>query len=90
MQPRKPVSVNDDTFFNAPVETAECASAIGANAKPENACKSPDRQPPQTAKTSPYEYVSTVVYHPPVNAGGVWDQNCSNPNCYGVPLYRQT
>ena len=55
---------------------------------PNNACKPQSRQPPQTAKTSPYEYVSTVVYRQPVD--GVWDQKCSNPNCYGVPLYRQS
>jgi len=84
---KETVSVNDDSFFNAPVETAECASAIGANAKPENACKPQSTQPPQTAKTSPYEYVSTVVYHKLV--AGVWDKDCSNPNCYGIPLYRQ-
>jgi len=39
-----------------------------------------------TAKTSPYDYVATVVYHAPV---GNWDSTCSNPQCYGVPLYRQ-
>ena len=87
---KETVSVNEDTFFNAPVEAPECASAIGPNAAPINACKSPDKtSPPQTAKTSPYEYVSTVVYRTPVPRGGVWDEYCTNPDCYGVPLYRQ-
>jgi hypothetical protein len=39
-----------------------------------------------TAKTSPYDYVSTIVYHLP---GGGWGGDCTNPTCYGVPLYRQ-
>jgi cell migration-inducing and hyaluronan-binding protein len=87
---KETVSVNEDTFFNAPVEAPECASAIGPNAAPINACKSPDKSsPPQTAKTSPNEYVSTVVYRTPVIGGGVWDEHCTNPDCYGVPLYRQ-
>ncbi len=37
------ISVNLDSFFNAPVETEECASDI-------------------TANTSPYDYVTSVVY----------------------------
>ena len=27
------------------------------------------------------------MYHKLV--AGVWDKDCSNPNCYGIPLYRQ-
>ncbi|MCB1808725.1 MAG: hypothetical protein KDJ99_27310, partial [Candidatus Competibacteraceae bacterium] len=66
------VIVNEDPFFNAPVEALECASD-------------------GTAKVSPYDYVSTVVY-PGENArkdAGFWSVNCNNQNCYGVPLYRQ-
>ena len=37
------ISVNEDHFFNAPIETFECDSDL-------------------TAKTSPYDYVTTVVY----------------------------
>jgi cell migration-inducing and hyaluronan-binding protein len=84
---KETVSVNDDPFFNASVETAECASAIGANGRPVNACTPDPKQPPQTAKTSPHEYVSTVVFHKADS--GVWDSDCSNPKCYGVPLFRQ-
>lgn len=55
-----------------------------------------------TAKTSPYDYVTSVVY--PKCADGdrcfrkcgenepcppYWDSACSNQFCYGVPLYRQ-
>ena len=39
----KTISVNEDSFFDAPVETIECASD-------------------ETVKTSPYDYVTTVVY----------------------------
>lgn len=46
-----------------------------------------------TARTSPYDYVSTVVY-PRCAAKGtcdnaVWDQTCTTWTCYGIPLYRQ-
>jgi hypothetical protein len=74
------VSVNEDTFFNAPIEATECDSD-------------------QTARTSPYDYVTTVVYPDCAAAGSTascladpsrpWDSECSNQNCYGVPLYRQ-
>ena len=51
---RETISVNEDPFFNAPLETVECASdkhdsiADGKGA-------------PGTAKTSPYEYVTTGI-----------------------------
>jgi cell migration-inducing and hyaluronan-binding protein len=81
------ISVNDDNFFTAPIEAPECASAVGANAEPQNACSpAAPAAPPVTARTSPYDYVATVVYHQPGNA---WSSVCSNDTCYGVPLYRQ-
>lgn len=88
---KQTISVNEDSYFNAPVETAECASAFGANALPESACKTPDpKKPPQTAKTSPYDYVSTVVYHKSTDQElDPWGVDCTNPQCYGVPFYRQ-
>jgi hypothetical protein len=74
------ISVNEDTFFNAPVEAIECESDA-------------------TARTSPYDYVTTVVYPDCAAADSTtscladrtqpWDSACSNENCYGVPLYRQ-
>jgi hypothetical protein len=69
------ISVNQDSFFDAPVETAECASDITAEV------------PPGTAKTSPYDYVTTAIY-PACGAGCAnWGVDCTNPSCYGVPLY---
>lgn len=72
------ISVNQDPFFNAPSETDECASDFrGAS-------------PPATAKTSPYDYVTSVVY--PAcgpHCDVLWNRNCASPNCYGVPLYRE-
>ena len=76
----KTISVNEDSFFNAPVETVECQSDA-------------------TAKTSPYDYVTTVVYPACAAKGSTtscledpeqpWDSACSNQICYGVPLFRQ-
>jgi hypothetical protein len=91
------VSVNEDPFFNAPVETIECLSD-------------------ETAKTNPYEHITTVVYpgcaldgtcdssKNPCTGNGCpcnqdvcaptcdWCANCTitgQTGCYGVPLYRQ-
>jgi hypothetical protein len=80
------------------VETPECASNKslspsaaanpGANTLPQNACKTAIKAaPPPTAKTSPYDYVATVIYYP--ESVPYWDKDCTNPSCYGVPLYRQ-
>src|SRR5262249_4342729 len=86
---KQTISVNEDAFFTAPVETPECASDAGSNSLPGNACNRPStKAPPVTAKTSPYDYVATVVFHK-VNPDQNWDNVCSNPQCYGVPLYRQ-
>jgi hypothetical protein len=77
------ISVNLDPFFTAPVEAPECDSfdlRINGNTTG------------GTANTSPYQYVSTVVY--PACAvgnkcGSSWGVPCSDPSCYGVPLSRQ-
>jgi cell migration-inducing and hyaluronan-binding protein len=117
------ISVNPVDFFNAPVETAECLSNIGvtgALACPVNKVL-PKTPTPAGAKTSPYDYVTTVVFPEcgigplpesskeiqrkckddnynegggtrfphQLGRGGDWSQECSNPACYGVPLYRQ-
>ncbi len=92
------VSVNLDPFFGAPVEGVECAS--GPYMEP---LTSP--LPPGTVKTSPYNYVTTAIYPkcfarkpgddvcnippPPEPPHEPWSVECSNQNCYGVPLYRQ-
>lgn len=68
------ISVNLDTFFNAPIEATQCKSF-------------------ESAKTSPYEYVSTVIYPKCASdgncIGSVWGVNCTNSSCSGIPLYRQ-
>jgi hypothetical protein len=51
------ISVNPAEFFNAPIETAECLSNVGVT--PTAVCKT---STPPTATTSPYDYVTTVIY----------------------------
>jgi hypothetical protein len=85
-------SVNDDPFFNAPQETSECASNIGIG--PEAAL-----QATATAKSSPYEYVTTAMYPDCALSGyscgqdaksnPFWNITSTNPQSFGVPLYRQ-
>jgi hypothetical protein len=83
------ISVNEDPFFNAPLEAIECASD-------------------ETAKTSPYDYVTTAVFPacgsitPPNGCNDSldctsnccetcpeWNASASDPTTYGVPMYRQ-
>ncbi len=91
------ISVNKDPFFAAPVETTECGSDIASNMPP--VCD-PSSETCGTAKTSPYDYVTTVVYPdcgencPQLVKDApdylhFWAVDCTNPTCYGVPLYRQ-
>lgn len=98
------LSINDDMFFSAPVETAECLSNVGVT--PKLACSTPPT--PSTARTSPYDYVVTAIApqcsqnqpaaggygrcgdNPDNGQGGPrWSGECSNQTCYGVPIYRQ-
>jgi len=86
---QRTISVNEDPFFNAPVEGIECESD-------------------GTAKTSPYEYVTTAVFpacgsipeppncNPAPNCTSNccetcedWNASAADPNTYGVPMYRQ-
>ncbi len=84
------ISVNEDPFFNAPVETPECLSDAGVT--PAQATNPTNY--PGTAKTSPYDYVTTVMF-PACAAdgkdcdGAIWNRDCTNPDCSGVPLYRE-
>lgn len=50
---RETISVNFDDYFDAPIEALECGSDV---ANP------PEGFSPGTAKTSPYDYLTTVVY----------------------------
>ena len=91
----KTISVNQDPFFNAPYSTLECGSDA-ANGVPTD----PTQTAPGTANTSPYGYVSTVIFP---NCGSTatcagdgtagtnwnWSEDCANNTCYGVPLYRE-
>jgi len=95
------ISVNKEPFFDAPVETPECASDLPLNQGTDAKCA------PNTAKTSPYEYVTAALYPAcalsvPLSdasvrfcADGNWGSACttSDPTqsntCVGVPLYRQ-
>ncbi len=81
------ISVNDDDFFNAPYQDVECGSDINT----------PPLSKTGTAKSSPYEYATTVIY--PSCASSqcgtfaptkqpYWNTACTNQSCYGVPLYR--
>jgi hypothetical protein len=55
------ISVNEDPFFNAPVATPECDSNLGVS--PANACSPPSKtMPSPSARTSPYDYVTTIIY----------------------------
>ena len=51
------LSINDDLFFSAPVETAECLSNVGVGSK--LACSATPT--PSTARTSPYDYLVTAI-----------------------------
>jgi hypothetical protein len=95
------ISVNKEAFFDAPIETPECASDLPLNATKDAKCA------PNTAKTSPYEYVTTAIF--PECALDVpdsdaplrkcepytWGSACttSDPSqvnsCVGVNIYRQ-
>ncbi len=86
------ISVTKDSFYNAPLVTDECASGQPASAP--TACKSG-----ATADTSPYEYFTIAVVAECArnkatcrnNDMDYWtsEVGCTNPLCYGVPLYRE-
>lgn len=86
---RETISVNADPYFNTPEEVPECRSNVGVG--PSSACKAaPPTRP--SANTSPEEYVSTVVYPGdplPGPTPNLWNSECNNETCFGVPLYRQ-
>jgi hypothetical protein len=88
-QPAPTISVTKDTYFNAPLITDECSSG------------QPDPYTQKgkgaTVDTSPYEYLTTALVaecarrNPDKHdCAGNWLNECTNPRCYGVPLYRQS
>jgi hypothetical protein len=71
------ISVNKDQFYYAPKTTFECLSE-------------------QTCYQSPYDHVSAVVFPECAAESGkpdadcnLWAADCTDWNCYGVPIYRQ-
>jgi hypothetical protein len=87
------ISVNKDAFFNAPMETVECASDILDNMpQPWDSCgQGGSSAICGTANTSPYDYVTTVVYPDCGNScdQSEWNISCETQACVGVPLYRE-
>ncbi len=88
-QPAPTISVTKDTYFNAPLLTDECSSG-----QPEPKTQNGNGA---TVDTSPYEYLTTALVaecarrNPDKHdCGGNWLNECTNPRCYGVPLYRQS
>ena len=91
------ISVNEAPFFGAPFQDTECASDLYTEPTNKKAGFG-------TARSSPYEYVTTVVYPgckdncgngAPDQACGtaapslpLWDKTCETQSCYGVPLWR--
>jgi hypothetical protein len=57
------ISVNFDDFFDAPIEAVECGSDVSTPPPPAGF-------PPGTAKTSPYDHLTTVVYPACARLGG--------------------
>ena len=58
----KTISVNMDRFFSAPVQTPECLSNLGVTETGACAKNQSKNETTPTARTSPYDYVTTVVY----------------------------
>jgi hypothetical protein len=103
------LSLNEDPYFRAPVQAAECRSNL--NVDPKYACApqqtGDNRISVPTARTSPYDHITTVIYPGcavQVDKGKAgdacneildsrkdwsWGRDCTNPRCYGVPIYRQ-
>lgn len=82
------ISVNEDPFFSAPYQTAECASNIGVGAQSAPTPAPTPAPPAATVDTSPYEYVTAAVY-PKGGPLGEWAVACTTPDCTGIPLYRE-
>ena len=52
-------------------------------------CPSPTRRSSVNAATTTTPRVAAPASRIMLGRGGDWSQECSNPACYGVPLYRQ-
>ena len=90
---RQTVLNDDDGSLTGLVSSAQ-DETISVNLDPffNAPVEAPECESFNTAKTSPYEYVSTVVYPDCAVTGtctALWGRPCTNANCYGVPLERQ-
>jgi cell migration-inducing and hyaluronan-binding protein len=101
------ISVNEDPYFGAPVQAPQCKSNLTVD--PKYACapqpKNDARISVPTARTSPYDHITTAIYPACAVAktegealrdcddakakDAPWGRDCTNPLCYGVPIYRQ-
>ena len=94
---RPTISINEDDYFNAPLTTPECLSDIDVTPN------APANQP-FTARTSPYEWLSTAIiadcaivqkvadsqcFNSNTDLFMRWSIPCTNPFCRGVPLFRE-
>ncbi|HZD32082.1 MAG TPA: hypothetical protein VE779_10530 [Candidatus Angelobacter sp.] len=94
---RPTISINEDDYFNAPLTTAECLSDI--NVTPPVAMDQPF-----TARTSPYEWLTTAIiadcaivqkvgdiqcFDPKTDLYMRWSIPCTTSHCRGVPLFRE-
>ena len=98
MPTRPTISINEDDYFNGPLITPECLS--DKEVKPLN----PDNRV-YTARTSPYEWLSTAItadcgIQDGKKSGNLqqcqndknevrWAHDCTNPSCRGVQLFRE-
>lgn len=94
---RPTISINEDDYFNAPLTTAECLSDIDVRPPV-------PMDQPFTARTSPYEWLTTAIiadcaivqkvgpaqcFDPSVDLYMKWSIPCTNSHCRGVPLFRE-
>ncbi len=82
---KQTVIVNEDPFFRAPVQTSQCRSNVGVDG--DNACRGEKPPTTPTARTSPYDHLTTALY--PAEGSSEWGSDCTNGRCTGVPIYRQ-
>ena len=94
---RPTISINEDDYFNAPLTTAECLSDIDVTPPV------PTGQP-FTARTSPYEWLTTAIiadcaivqkhgdsqcFDSSIDLYMKWSIPCTTSHCRGVPLFRE-
>ncbi|MBS0642578.1 MAG: hypothetical protein JSS43_22165 [Proteobacteria bacterium] len=73
------VSVNDDPYFGGPIQAAECLANVGV--LPKIACGGANETlppAPPSARTSPYEYLTTVIYPDCATLGNDKDTACGS------------